>query len=349
MSVVNLAERRAKLRFSNAAEIIDILHSLHENMRVLLAKDEAYWFQKFENEQGKKLLAIDHVAEQEFSKAISDRLSDAIIVAGEESLPKTGIDYSNSKSLHILCDMIDGTDLLVRGMSNWCSAFIAFEPASRQMLAAHVYVVDRGVDLLYSAFADKEGAHLSAYRTYVFPLNDQEFVKFEREDLELEFVADDQLYSRSFYEPSSARRLEEAGIFSYGQKLKNFRPLSDFLLHESVAKRIQECEDLRIYNLAGNPALCRMVEGKADLVFDLAGQAAHDVLPGAFIALKSGASMYVFEGEMPCEARHIQSNDLIEFALRPCSQDTRLKYVVASSEKLALDFISLLQTAGVVA
>ena len=91
-----------------------------------------------------------------------------------------------------------------------------------------------------------------------------------------------------------------------------------------------------------------MVEGKADLVFDLAGQAAHDVLPGAFIALKAGAVMYVLEGQMPCRARRLLPNDLIEFAIRPCSEDTRLKYVVASNESLAHEFMKLLSAAGVV-
>tara|TARA_R110002167_G_scaffold202616_2_gene406497 strand:+ start:12600 stop:13541 length:942 start_codon:yes stop_codon:yes gene_type:complete len=309
-------------------------------MRTAINTDAEKCYQKFQNSQGKELLAIDHFAEESFSKSISASLGDAVAVSGEESLPRTGVDYSGSNLIHILCDMIDGTDLLVRGLSNWCSAFIAFEPSTRQILASHVYVVDRGVDVLYSAFVDKEGSHLSEYRTYVFPLNDEEFVKFERE--EFEFVTDDQVYARSFFEPSARRKLAEAGIFSYGQKLKNFRALSDFLLHDRVAEKIVKAKDLRIYNLAGNPALCRMVEGKVDLVFDLAGQAAHDVLPGAFIALKAGAVMYLLD-DFPGEpARRLQSNDLIEFAMRPCSQDTRLKYFVASNETLANEFLQLL-------
>lgn len=343
MEIVYLSERRAKLRFGNAKEIIDILHRLHEDMRTAMSTDPERCFQKFQNAQGKDLLAVDHFAEESFSKAITSSLGDFVVVSGEESLPKTGVDYSASDQLHILCDMIDGTDLLVRGMSNWCSAFIAFEPSTRKILASHVYVVDRGVDVLYSAFDDEEGAHLSEYRTYVFPLNDEEYIKFERD--EIEFVTDEQVYARSFFEPTAQRNLAEAGIFSYGQKLKNFRPLSDFLLNDVVAATIEQAKDLRIYNLAGNPALCRMVEGKVDLVFDLAGQAAHDVLPGAFIALKAGAVMFLLNDFPSHPPRRIYSDDLVEFAVRPCSQDTRLKYVVASNESLATEFLELVEVA----
>lgn len=59
------------------------------------------------------------------------------VVFGEESIDET-IDLTGNVNIHMLVDMIDGTDLLERGFSNWCSAAVVFDPRGVTILASYV-------------------------------------------------------------------------------------------------------------------------------------------------------------------------------------------------------------------
>jgi hypothetical protein len=80
----------------------------------------------------------------------------------------------------------------------------------------------------------------------------------------------------------------------------------------------------RVYDLAGNPMVSRMLTGSVDIAFDLAGQAPHDVVPGAFIAIQGGALFCTPEGEPISE---LQISNAI---MQPGKSS--LKYVLASSD-----------------
>jgi fructose-1,6-bisphosphatase/inositol monophosphatase family enzyme len=333
--VVSLVEARARLNVAKSEFMVNILRDLHEEISAYMIEDPQACFERIVSKYSEKeLLGVDHFAENAFMDEIRDKLGDVVSVIGEESLPRTGLDLAAQDGIVILCDIIDGTDLLVRGMSNWCSAMVAFEPSQRTIIAAHVHVVGRGVDTLYSAYPGRDGVTQTSFLTKLVEAGGTKAVALQKID------RTERIESAEIVRGVSGRAIDEAGIFSYGQKLKNFRTMANTILADQAIKKLNDLPDVRFYNLGGNPVACRIVEGKSDILFDFHGQAAHDIIPGAIIALCGMAVMYLAVDGLD-SFRKVSIADMIPYLLRPCPDDSRLRYVIAGSDLLARQFINL--------
>lgn len=183
------------------------------------------------------MAVVDAQAELGFIDAVTTRFGGRIVrVVGEESLYE-GVDLQNEERTCILIDMIDGTDLLKRGFSNWCSAIVVFEPRIREIKGAFVALP---FDYLY--FATKEGA-------------------FKKRLSEVDMQSPDRLMV-----PNRVTDLRDASVCLYAQKSGNFRGLlalnekNRFVswLEENEARDRQLKEtargenEFRFYNLAGD-------------------------------------------------------------------------------------------------
>ena len=252
----------------------------------------------------KKLLTVDLVAERNTSANIRKGLSKAynIKILGEESLSNPNEDLSDHDGLVVLLDMVDGTDLLERGLSNWCSAMVFYYPPERRILAALVGLPDFAI---FYARDDREGA---------FRINTPR---------------KDGLAPQRLRGPSTVRTLGKASLAFYGQQLSHLMPLlgkGGFFTR--IAGKLTGRPAMRIYSLAGNPMMIRVVDGhhRIDAVFELQGQYPHDVVPGAYIAEKAGAVFQTLRGS---------PSALCDALLRPADPKSKFKYVVASTASLA--------------
>ncbi len=254
----------------------------------------------------KKLLGVDFAAESEAADMLRAKLP-GLRALGEESLTDADLDLSREESLVVLMDMVDGTDLLERGLSNWCSAMIFFHPPERRILGAFVGLFEEGV---YYA-TEKVAPH---------------FRSFTRDSAARKLTAPPSDVEARF---KWADRFEDASIAYYGQKNKNFLSLLGKRCFAKSVGSTNEKAALRIYNFAGNPMMMKVIDGykRIDAVFDVHGQHPHDVAPGAYIASRVDGVVFT-----DISGARI---DLAASLLRPAHEDHKLKYVLAGSHSLA--------------
>ena len=257
----------------------------------------------------KKLLGVDYAAESEAADMLREKIPD-LVTLGEESLTDKSLDLTEEKSLVVLMDMVDGTDLLERGLSNWCSAMVFFYPAERRILGSFVGIFGHGV-----YFATD---HLSPrFQPYSSKGTAPREVSSPAKDVDARF--------------QWATKLEDASVAYYGQKKMNYLSLASDSRFTARISALPEGAETRIYNLAGNPMMMRVIDGhkRIDAVFDVQGQHPHDVAPGAFIASKVPGVVFtdMSGGEI----------DLTTSLLRPASDEHKLKYVLAGTESLAAE------------
>lgn len=260
---------------------------------------------------GKKpMLTIDLMVERNTANRLRAAFGgpEKVHVLGEESLRNPGIDLSRDKRLIVLLDMVDGTDLLARGLSNWCSAMVFFK--NKKILASFVGIPTEGI---FFATDHRDGA-------FVKPPGNAPF--------------------RPVSGPQTRSTLKNASMCFYGQKPKNFLAVAEHPAIINSMKKIRSSPRAghRIYNLAGNPMMMRMIDGqrKIDAVFDIEGQLPHDVVPGAYIAQKAGAVMRDIQGK---------TIELARSLLRPAHKASELKYVIAGSKNLTKELLGILSVA----
>lgn len=273
---------------------------------------QRYLEKKLTPSTSKLALSVDSDAENSFARKLADaeRKVGKIKFYGEESLSSDALDLSGRKGLVALADIVDGTDLLERGMGNWCSAITIYAPTNPR------------------------GSRIRASFIALPPNGSKVYVA--RDDQSEVHVRLDDGYKR-VAGPSSVKRLADASICFYGQKTEN--------LLESVGRlsrlRRKSLKNLRIYNLAGMPMMAKLVDhwisnaSGIDAVFDVKGQQPHDVVPGLYMAKKAG-----------CTVRDLEGNDLsfeaLEDALlKPSS--SRIAYVAASTPELCDELLDALQ------
>jgi hypothetical protein len=282
---------------------------------------------------GKKALVVDALAEAQFKVALGDRCY-YVEAVGEESLgkkvpPDKALDLRGKEGIHALVDMIDGTDLLERGLSNWCSAGCFFEPRGNpgsQILASFVRVTSG--EFYYSTSAMED--------VMIKPTPRRDPVA----------VAG----------CSSVTSLENASVCFYGQKAENLcsifgEPNENNVAANSLLQYVIEHDlsKFRIYNLAGIPMILKMIDHKVkaasniDAVFDLRGQQPHDVIPAAYLALKAKATvrkLWVDGSSREPKSADMTLEDLEESLMRPTL--SRLKYIISSTKELADEMTPLL-------
>lgn len=310
---------------------IDTIREVQLDIRSQITEDPEDAFAELEIVKGAKpLLGVDYYAEKRAGILLRKHLKlDAkeLLVLGEESLSikEDANDLTAEKRLVVLLDMVDGTDLLERGLSNWCSAMVFFDPQGargRKILAAFIGVQEDGV---YYATRDK-----NEVRKHHFHVP-----KGRQRDVLLSI-------KRSYVED-----LANATICFYGQQVADFVFLAKhgtFVRHleELVNKHSRAGNPLktRVYNLAGNPMMIKMVDGhrRIDAVFDASkeGQAPHDVVAGAYIACKGGAILRGIDTDA--------NIDLEQGVLHPANANYKFRYVLASTSALAVDLCECLRT-----
>jgi fructose-1,6-bisphosphatase/inositol monophosphatase family enzyme len=261
----------------------------------------------------KNLLKIDQFAQAAAEDILRERLHDNVEIRGEES---SLADVTFRVQLAALLDMIDGTDLLERGLGNWCSAMVFF---SRDRVWASLIGMPNG-EIYFQQHSDN-----SAY------------VREPRKE-----GAEPTIQSVTISKPEV--RLRDASVAFYGQKPKNFltaarhEGLLTVLTHlaqEAQEKKNQtDAPKFRIYNLAGNPMMMRLVDGKIDAIIELSGQRCHDVIPGFAIALKAGAYLIDLD-----TSRKLSIKDLPAILSRPSN---KFKYILACNEPLADEILKAL-------
>lgn len=250
----------------------------------------------------KPICAVDLHAERTCQYRLFRKFGEDIAVFGEENLRNETLNLTNEQRLVALLDMVDGTDLLKRGLSNWCSAMIFFYPNQAKILAA--FVGFPSSDVYYA---------VENHGVYKQPLG--------RKQPPLPIKG-----------PSSVSNLEDASICFYGQKIKNLLPIVDNQSFINCLKDMREKEittkveaKLRFYNLAGNPMMVRLADGVIDGIFEMEGQYPHDVAPGAYIAQQAGGIFKTLD-DKPI--------DLLPALLRPADPEYRLRYILTSTPQL---------------
>jgi fructose-1,6-bisphosphatase/inositol monophosphatase family enzyme len=277
----------------------------------------------------KAALYIDVIAEKRARARLRAALNEhnPLIIGEEfgdnEDQPlKPNLDLNDQGGRFVaLLDMIDGTDLLERGLSNWCSAMIFFDTSEtdlrRRILAAYIGIPGEAI---YFSTRDS----FNAFKIH---------------------MASDGLSERPFKTPvtgvSTVKSLQVASISYYGQKFSNFltankfpqdgRPVViDFLERESDAQS-------RIYNFGGNPMMMKLIDGfkRIDCVFELKGQHPHDAVPGLYIALQANAALSDMNG------KPMDVENLAEKLMRPASDNPKdkLRYVLSSTKELGAEVV----------
>jgi fructose-1,6-bisphosphatase/inositol monophosphatase family enzyme len=269
---------------------------------------------KLWNERLKKYaLKVDLAAQTAAETVLRDRFAQQIEIRGEES----SLDELGSSGLAALLDMLDGTDLLERNLGNWCSAMVLYDTKKPQIWAAFVGLPNR--EIYYAKHSDRK-AYVREPKTNHPPI------------------------IRTVGSERKTVKLCNASICFYGQKASSFlslathrsflKALNEFAKLAKVLKDQPGAPQLRIYNLAGNPMMINLIEGKMDAIVEMRGQLCHDVVPGFVIALRAGATLYNLETN-----RRIKESQLASLLSAP---NRKFKYVMACNEALAKEIIGLL-------
>lgn len=314
------------MNWPSATEVIEQITAVQWWIENYIANSKAgafwplYWIST--GGRPKPLTPVDLLAERKFEEAICGRFD--VSFFGEERLHSATSLEDETKPC-CLVDMIDGTDLLERGFSNWCSAVLFFDPKQRLIHSAYVIIPNT-----CAYYATGHGAFVQD-------------LKRPPEGYGPPIVSGD---PRPLFIEGKERGLKDASVCAYTQKPGNlfeFLVLAQGANFMSWLKRQKEAANqfaaqnvelrFRFYNLAGNPMMARMPEGAVDLVFDLVGQYAHDAVAGAFIALKSGACLSTSDGN------EIREEGLAEYVLHPAN---KISYVLAANARLRDEFLDIL-------
>lgn len=257
---------------------------------------------------------IDQLARQWARKELYHTFGDNVYIYGEEEKDKPlNLDHVKGR-LVAFVDPIDGTDLLVRDFSNWCSAMVFAVPEGEK------------IDIIFSVVGHSSGDIFYANKKGAFRISRP--VKGRR--------GEEPLYR----DPGVQVELCNAGLCFYGQKPKS---LLRIVQHKGFVQQMQsfasrmtkkcaadgtvekEAEGLgiRLYDLGGNPMMVKIGTGEVDAVFSPDGAEIHDVIPGAFIAQKSGA---VFTD--------LQGNE-IDAASTLLTPQKKVAYILSGSKHLA--------------
>ncbi len=265
-------------------------------------------------ERKKKALTVDVTAQRSFRAYLEGYHGGKIKAKflGEETLRDPNLNLSASSGVHCLIDPVDGTDLVERGLSNWCSATVFFDPArpsGNKILAAFVGIPTGEI---YYACNGNAGAllNLRGKKTHG-PVGG----------------------------PSSVTRLVKSSLCFYGQKPKNLLSIVP-LLNRLNEKHSESKDEFRIYNLGGIPMMMKMIDHRVkhsrgiDAIIELDTQKVHDVVAGAYIAKKAGAIMRRLSGD------DITYSDLENALLTPSKEME--PYILASTKDLSTEILSLL-------
>lgn len=257
---------------------------------------------------GKPLYDLELAAEEVARVSLEEDIP-GIRVLGEEELANTDLDLSGQPGIFLLLDIIDGSELALTGLGNWCSAAVFVEPRAARS-RGRIFGTCVGVPGVgtYGAFREGPGPVL--------------------------FSAGGTLEIRDAPRLSTTTRLANAAIAFYGQKASRLRPLLDSGVLQRLLEQASRTPDnnFRVYNLGGNPMISKMLSAHRalDALFEVTGQWPIDVLPAAYIAVSAGAVLKDLSGK---------KIDLEDVVLKPSRTNSRVKYVMASTDALCDEII----------
>jgi fructose-1,6-bisphosphatase/inositol monophosphatase family enzyme len=275
----------------------------------------AYLSRQKSEATGKAALRIDLDAEDTFERVLHGFRNGSfksIVMLGEERLTEPSLDLSAEKGVVALVDAVDGTDLLERGLGNWCCASLFFQPskpAGSRILGAFVGLPNRNI---YYASDAEEGVLVTRPK--------------QRAPVAVRGT-------------SGLIDISKASAYFYGQKVKNLLKTI-----QKLGPAFGSSPDFRVYTLAGIPMMARLVDHVVrgargiDVVFELLGQQPHDAVPGLYLAHKAGAHIVDLKGNP------LALTTLEDALLRPGSG--RLQYVAAATPELASAFLSMLRSSS---
>lgn len=307
----------------------NLLAEVNRKIHTMVARSPARAFRRL-NEPGKdpsnQPLFIDDFAESLCEIGLLVEFGSRIRVIGEESFqlyPELR-DLTNCEHVVALVDVVDGTDLLLRGLSNWCSALVLFSPPRKTILAS--VVADHEGNIFFASEVEECAFYQPRGSKTPLPLTNAS----RPENLE---EAVKRFLMRSTSGPSRNRSLSDAAIAFYGQKPTSFLSthrggfsLALRSLAEQLQEKVKPTPKMRIYNLGGIPMMLKVANGTLDAVFDLTGPKPHDMVAGAHIALKAGAVLGDIAGNLFAEA------ELATSLLTPDSDGPA--YILAATEEL---------------
>ncbi len=264
------------------------------------------------NHNGKSALLIDIAAEKSFKNRLEIHTPD-ILVYGEES-HNTELNFSKHNKICALVDMVDGTDLLERGLSNWCSSVVLFHPQNP---------IGEKIIGAYIGTSEKE-------------------VYFGTSESNKVFVVDTLFNEREVAGCSTVSSIQNSSICFYGQKAKRLCDTVNSSLFRVLASN-SSFRKTRIYNLAGMPMMVKLIDKRVkningiDVVFEKNGQKPHDFIPGAFLLKKAGA--FLLNRDTGVEMTDVEIEEKL---MMPFVEDSKSRYVAASTKELAMEIHELL-------
>jgi fructose-1,6-bisphosphatase/inositol monophosphatase family enzyme len=271
----------------------------------------------YDGKTDKRYLKLDESAEKVFRQTVKGKLPN-LIFEGEERLKQR--DFSVEVGHVVLCDAVDGTDLLERGLGNWCSAATFYNPSIR----------DPNQQLRVAVVGHSDGA------IYCASMEKDKVAVFEKKKGRGASKAG----WRDIRGPSRVKKLVDASVCFYGQKVSRLREFCRSGLLEWALANLPEKNNFRIYNLAGIPMVMRLIDpfcaesSTIDAVVEFAGQKPHDCLPAAFLAIKAGAAVTDLNGN-PLSYEYFA-----KAAMHPSKADCR--YIIAATQELAGELVTAL-------
>jgi len=292
-----------------------VLRSVHETMSELCSISHHDFERIFARADvgpaRKSAFAVDLVAECNAARRIREGLLRhdyrglTPMILGEESLPDQCLDVAALDKPVIVLDAADGTDELEQGFREWCSAAVIYYPPENEILGAFVAVPGIGTYFAMGAVVGKcrfAGPSISSPEIFDLP------------------------------RPQRVGGLEESLLAFYGQKPARLEALYRNKNFLSLLRILRDSPRARIRSQGGNPMMLKMIDAegsrRVDAVFDLLGQAPHDMIPGAYIACRAGATL--------CDLRY-QPIHLPSLLRRPADPLFRTPYICASHPELAWD------------
>lgn len=306
-----------------AAALAKTITEVQHIVKALEENDPSMAFSQVEL-GGKGMLAEDLLAELLTNLKLRTKLGvtpDEYFLHGEESLAirKTARDLTSERRPGSLHDAVDGTDLRVLKFGNDCSAAIVLDPTEAPGARILTAAIGLPGSAVYYSTRDSDDVWCWKIRGHQ--------LRTEGPNITSKRVV-----------PQT--RLADAIICCYGQKPTSLAALIGTGFFERWLA--QPDPQGRFHALAGMPMVPKMIAPApgtrpVDVILEIAGQAAHDMAPGAYIALKGGATVLHLDG------RPYRSEEIEDAALHPANEQFRMRYVMAASRQLAEEAVEWLR------
>jgi len=244
----------------------------------------------------KKMVYIDKAAENLLATKLKSIFNNDydVEIYGEESLGLrrltevenigrfSATERRNRQKIVFLLDAIDGTDLYLKNLSNWCTAILVMN-GERKILGAFVGLPNG---------------------TVYFSTDDIRFVVKVKSKAKPIRVA----------VSTHNAQLKNITLAWYGQKAKNFLPVARHKKFIQFLRKQQKTKasNFRMLNIGGIPLMMRLIDNvvPVDVIIELYGQQPHDMIAGGYLAQKANAILTNLKGQRRMKVNENKENKL---------------------------------------